>query len=86
MYAGRARGFGAEVKRRIMLGTYALSTGYYDAYYLKAQKVRTLIRRDFEARVRRGSTRLMPTAPGAAFRIGGRPTTRCRCTWAIFSR
>ena len=52
----RAEGFGAEVKRRIMLGTYALSAGYYDAYYLKAQKVRTLIRRDFEAGVRDAAT------------------------------
>ena len=52
----RAAGFGAEVKRRIMLGTYALRSGYYDAYYLKAQKVRTLIKRDFDARVRRAAT------------------------------
>ena len=52
----RARGFGAEVKRRIMLGTYVLSAGYYDAYYGRAQQVRTLIRRDFDARVRARST------------------------------
>src|SRR5690606_20769322 len=57
----RGRGFGAEVKRRIMLGTYALSAGYYDAYYLKAQKVRTLIRRDFDAALSRLDLLLAPT-------------------------
>ena len=50
----RSQGFGPEVKRRIMLGTYVLSAGYYDAYYLKAQQVRTLVRRDYERRVRKG--------------------------------
>jgi aspartyl-tRNA(Asn)/glutamyl-tRNA(Gln) amidotransferase subunit A len=66
----RARGFGAEVKRRIMLGTYALSAGYYDAYYLKAQKVRTLIRRDFENVFASHDVVVTPTAPTTAFRVG----------------
>jgi aspartyl-tRNA(Asn)/glutamyl-tRNA(Gln) amidotransferase subunit A len=68
----RAAGFGAEVKRRIMLGTYALSAGYYDAYYLKAQKVRTLIRRDFDRAFEAVDLVAMPTTPGAAFRLGER--------------
>ena len=66
----RAAGFGTEVKRRIMLGTYALSAGYYDAYYLKAQKVRTLIRRDFEQVFAAQDVIVTPTAPTTAFRIG----------------
>ena len=66
----RGRGFGAEVKRRIMLGTYALSSGYYDAYYLKAQKVRTLILREFEAALTDHDLLLTPTAPTVAFRLG----------------
>ncbi len=66
----RAQGFGTEVKRRIMLGTYALSAGYYDAYYLKAQKVRTLIRQDFSAAFERADVLLTPVAPTAAFRLG----------------
>ncbi len=66
----RAGGFGAEVKRRIMLGTYALSSGYYDAYYKKAQQVRTLIKRDFEEAFRRADVIVTPTAPTAAFRLG----------------
>ena len=66
----RAQGFGAEVKRRILIGTYALSAGYYDAYYLKAQKVRTLIRREFEAALTDHDLLLTPTTPGVAFRIG----------------
>ena len=66
----RAAGFGAEVKRRIMLGTYALSSGYYDAYYLKAQKVRTLIRRDFLEAFDKADVLLTPVAPTAAFRLG----------------
>jgi len=66
----RARGFGAEVKRRIMLGTYALSAGYYDAYYLKAQRVRTLIRRDFEQALQSCDVLLAPTTPAPAFRLG----------------
>lgn len=66
----RAEGFGKEVKRRIMLGTYALSSGYYDAYYLKALKVRTLIRNDFNAAFERCDCIMMPVAPTAAFKIG----------------
>jgi aspartyl-tRNA(Asn)/glutamyl-tRNA(Gln) amidotransferase subunit A len=73
MYARtRAQGFGPEVKRRIMLGTYVLSAGYYDAYYLKAQQVRTLIRRDYEEAFTRVDVVAMPTTPTAAFRIGER--------------
>ncbi len=71
--ATRGRGFGAEVKRRIMLGTYALSAGYYDAYYLKAQKVRTLIKADFDALWAQGFDALVaPTSPTVAFRFGAR--------------
>jgi aspartyl-tRNA(Asn)/glutamyl-tRNA(Gln) amidotransferase subunit A len=71
--ATRGRGFGPEVKRRIMLGTYALSAGYYDAYYLKAQKVRTLIKADFDALFEAGFDALVaPTSPSVAFRFGAR--------------
>jgi aspartyl-tRNA(Asn)/glutamyl-tRNA(Gln) amidotransferase subunit A len=66
----RAAGFGAEVKRRIMLGTYALSAGYYDAYYGRAQKVRTLVRRDFEAAFERVDLLIAPTTPSVAFKHG----------------
>jgi aspartyl-tRNA(Asn)/glutamyl-tRNA(Gln) amidotransferase subunit A len=66
----RARGFGDEVKRRIMLGTFALSAGYYDAYYLKAQKVRTLIKRDFERVFEKCDLIVTPTAPTTAFKLG----------------
>jgi aspartyl-tRNA(Asn)/glutamyl-tRNA(Gln) amidotransferase subunit A len=66
----RAEGFGAEVKRRIMLGTYALSSGYYDAYYLKALKVRNLIRRDFVEAFARADCLMMPVAPTTAFKMG----------------
>ncbi|MGQ9628624.1 MAG: Asp-tRNA(Asn)/Glu-tRNA(Gln) amidotransferase subunit GatA [Anaerolineae bacterium] len=66
----RQRGFGPEVKRRIMLGTYALSAGYYDAYYLKAQKVRTLIKADFDSAFERFDVLVAPTSPTVAFRIG----------------
>ena len=68
--ASRGEGFGAEVKRRIMLGTYALSAGYYDAYYLKALKVRRLIRRDFDAAFERCDVLASPIAPTPAFRLG----------------
>ncbi|MGQ4648346.1 Asp-tRNA(Asn)/Glu-tRNA(Gln) amidotransferase subunit GatA [Lyngbya aestuarii] len=66
----RAAGFGAEVKRRIMLGTYALSAGYYDAYYLKAQKVRTLVKQDFETAFKKVDVLVCPTAPTTAFKAG----------------
>jgi aspartyl-tRNA(Asn)/glutamyl-tRNA(Gln) amidotransferase subunit A len=66
----RDRGFGPEVKRRIMLGTYALSAGYYDAYYLRAQKVRTLIARDFSEAFQKVDVIVTPTAPTPAFRLG----------------
>jgi aspartyl-tRNA(Asn)/glutamyl-tRNA(Gln) amidotransferase subunit A len=66
----RDEGFGAEVKRRIMLGTYALSAGYYDAYYLKAQKVRTLLTRDFDQAFSKVDAIVTPTSPTAAFRLG----------------
>jgi aspartyl-tRNA(Asn)/glutamyl-tRNA(Gln) amidotransferase subunit A len=68
--ATRAAGFGAEVKRRIMLGTYALSAGYYDAYYGKALKVRRLIHDDFEAAYTKADVLLTPTAPTVAFKVG----------------
>jgi aspartyl-tRNA(Asn)/glutamyl-tRNA(Gln) amidotransferase subunit A len=70
MSATREAGFGAEVKRRIMLGTYALSSGYYDAYYGQAQKVRTLITRDFDAAFAQVDVLVSPTTPTTAFRIG----------------
>jgi aspartyl-tRNA(Asn)/glutamyl-tRNA(Gln) amidotransferase subunit A len=70
--ATRSAGFGAEVKRRILLGTYVLSAGYYDAYYRKAQQVRTLIRRDFEEAFREVDVLATPTSPTAAFRLGER--------------
>ena len=71
MYAAtRAEGFGAEVKRRIMIGTYVLSAGFYDAYFTKAQKVRSLIKRDFEQAFEKCDLILTPTAPSAAFAIG----------------
>ena len=70
MAATRDAGFGDEVKRRIILGTYALSSGYYDAYYGQAQKVRTLISRDFNAAFEKVDVLLSPTAPTTAFRLG----------------
>jgi aspartyl-tRNA(Asn)/glutamyl-tRNA(Gln) amidotransferase subunit A len=66
----RAAGFGTEVKRRVMLGTYALSAGYYDAYYGQAQKVRTLVRRDFQQAFERVDLIVAPTTPGVAFKMG----------------
>jgi aspartyl-tRNA(Asn)/glutamyl-tRNA(Gln) amidotransferase subunit A len=66
----RSQGFGAEVKRRIMLGTYALSAGYYEAYYRKASQVRTLIREDFQKAFSQCDVLLMPTAPTPAFKLG----------------
>jgi aspartyl-tRNA(Asn)/glutamyl-tRNA(Gln) amidotransferase subunit A len=70
MRATRDAGFGDEVKRRIILGTYALSSGYYDAYYGQAQKVRTLITRDFEAAFQQADVLVSPTAPTTAFPLG----------------
>ena len=64
----RGSGFGREVKRRIMLGTYVLSAGYYDAYYRKAQQVRTLIRRDYDRAFASGDVIAMPTSPTAGLR------------------
>ena len=69
-FQSRAEGFGAEVKRRLILGTYVLSSGYYDAYYLRAQKVRTLIRRDFLNAYREVDALITPTSPIPAFKIG----------------
>jgi aspartyl-tRNA(Asn)/glutamyl-tRNA(Gln) amidotransferase subunit A len=68
----RRQGFGPEVKRRIMLGTYALASGYYDAYYIKAQKVRTLIKRDFDEAFERVDVIVAPTSPTVAFPVGSR--------------
>jgi aspartyl-tRNA(Asn)/glutamyl-tRNA(Gln) amidotransferase subunit A len=68
--ATRAAGFGAEVRRRVLIGTYVLSAGYYDAYYIKAQKVRTLIKGDFEAAFEKVDVLLTPTTPGPAFAVG----------------
>jgi aspartyl-tRNA(Asn)/glutamyl-tRNA(Gln) amidotransferase subunit A len=68
----RAEGFGDEVKRRIILGTYVLSSGYYDAYYLRAQKVRTLIREDFSRAFEKVDAILSPTSPEVAFKAGER--------------
>jgi aspartyl-tRNA(Asn)/glutamyl-tRNA(Gln) amidotransferase subunit A len=70
MSATRGAGFGDEVKRRIILGTYALSAGYYDAYYGSAQKVRTLIQRDFAAAFEQADVLVSPTAPTTAFKLG----------------
>jgi len=70
MAATREAGFGEEVKRRIILGTYALSSGYYDAYYGQAQKVRTLISRDFAAAFEQVDVLVSPTAPTTAFKVG----------------
>ena len=66
----RSEGFGAEVKRRIMIGTYSLSSGYYDAYYKKASQVRTLIKRDFEEAFQKCDVVLTPAVPAPAFKIG----------------
>ena len=76
----RDEGFGAEVKRRIMLGTYALSSGYYDAYYLKAQKARTLIMQDFIKAFESVDLILTPVAPTRPSGSAKRPMIRCRCT------
>jgi aspartyl-tRNA(Asn)/glutamyl-tRNA(Gln) amidotransferase subunit A len=71
MYAAtRGQGFGREVRRRILLGTYALSAGYYDAYYLRAMKVRTLIRKDFSDALARVDAVLLPSTPTPPFKLG----------------
>jgi aspartyl-tRNA(Asn)/glutamyl-tRNA(Gln) amidotransferase subunit A len=70
----RSEGFGEEVKRRIMIGTYALSSGYYDAYYKKAQQVRTLVKNDFDAAFEKYDVLLTPTSPTAAWKIGEKVT------------
>ena len=77
----RDEGFGAEVKRRIMLGTYALSAGYYDAYYVKAQKVRTLLTRDFDEAFRKVNAIVTPTSPTAAFRLGEKSNDPLAMYW-----
>ena len=84
--ATRAAGFGDEVKRRIMLGTYALSAGYYDAYYGKALKVRRLITDDFARAYEDADVLLTPTSPRWRSRSAPRPTTRSRCTSATRTR
>ena len=66
----RSEGFGEEVKRRIMIGTYVLSSGYYDAYYLKAQKVRRLIKNDFNEEFKKVDAILTPSTPSSAFKVG----------------
>lgn len=78
----RQQGFGAEVKRRIMLGTYALSAGYYDAYYVKAQKVRTLIGQDFRQLFERFDVLVGPTSPTVAFKIGERVDDPLQMYWS----
>ena len=70
----RGEGFGAEVQRRILIGTYVLSAGYYDAYYARAQKLRTLIKRDFEQAFEKCDVLLTPTTPGPAFAMGDKTT------------
>jgi len=76
----RSQGFGAEVKRRIMLGTYVLSAGYYDAYYRKASQVRTLIRQDFLDAFEKCDAILAPVSPIPAFRIGKNSMIPFKCT------
>ena len=82
----RDAGFGPEVKRRIMLGTYALSAGYYDAYYGQAQRVRTLIVRDFDRAYEQFDVLLSPTSPTVAFELGAKTADPSRCTCATSAR
>jgi aspartyl-tRNA(Asn)/glutamyl-tRNA(Gln) amidotransferase subunit A len=72
MFNTRGEGFGPEVKRRILIGTYALSAGYYDAFYLKAQKVRTVIRTEYEEALNKVDAILTPTTPTPAFKLGAK--------------
>ena len=82
----RREGFGSEVLRRVMIGTYALSSGYYDAYYLKAQKTRALIKRDFEAAFEKCDAIFAPATPTTAFKIGvKKPVTPWICTCRTYS-
>ena len=73
----RSEGFGNEVKRRILIGTYVLSSGYYDAYYLKAQKVRQLIKNDFDKAFKDVDAVLTPSTPSSAFKIGDKTQSQC---------
>jgi Asp-tRNAAsn/Glu-tRNAGln amidotransferase A subunit and related amidases len=82
----RDEGFGDEPKRRIMVGTYALSAGYYDAYYAQAQKVRTVIKREHDALFETFDALVSPTSPTVAFPLGARTADRSRCTSATCSR
>ena len=82
----RAEGFGAEVKRRIILGTYVLSSGYYDAYYLRAQKVRELIRQDFVRAFEKVEPSFRQRRPARRSSWARKRPIRCRCIWRIFSR
>ena len=82
----RGAGFGDEVKRRIVLGTYVLSAGYYDAYYLKGQKVRALIAQDFTDAFQKVDAIVTPTSPVPAFRLGKDRKTHCRCILLIYIR
>ncbi len=82
----RATGFGKEVRRRILIGTYVLSAGYYDAYYLKAQKVRTLIKRDFDEAWNKVDVVLTPTTPSPAFAFGEKTGDPWRCISRTYLR
>lgn len=81
----RSEGFGPEVKRRIMLGSFVLSSGYYDAYYLKALRTKALIKQEFDRAFEKYDMILSPAAPSTAPRLGNRFPIRCRCIWAIFT-
>ena len=76
----RSEGFGDEVKRRILIGTYVLSSGYYDAYYIKAQKVRQLIKNDFDQSFKKVDAILTPSTPSAAFKIDEKKMIQYQCT------
>lgn len=80
----RSEGFGDEVQRRILVGTYALSHGYYDAYYLRAQKVRRLISDDFASAFEKADVILGPTSPEVAFPLGAKKTIRSPCIWLTY--
>ena len=82
----RTKGFGDEVKRRILLGTYVLSSGYYDAYYLRAMKVRTLIKQDYDEALKKCDVLLTPTAPIRPSKSARTATIRWLCTSATSAR